>query len=104
MGVVHFIPPARLMDGVGWGFIIIIIIIIINCKCVYTGGFYPVVVCYKARQENTIEYNTEQYSTIQYNKTHHTKSQTTLKATFYILNYKKNQEHIYYTLLRPTNE
>ena len=61
MGLVQFIPSARLIDGVGWGFIIIIITIIINCKWVYTGGFYPVAVCYNARHDNAI-------NTIQCNK------------------------------------
>ena len=61
---------------------------------------YSVTVCYNARQYGTIQYNT-----IQYNNTNHSKSQTTHKATFYTLNYiKKNQGHIYYTLLRLRNE
>jgi len=39
-----------------------------------------------------------QYNTIQYNNTHHTKQHTTLKATLYTQYYKKNPEHILYTI------
>jgi hypothetical protein len=61
-------------------------------------GLYPVVVCYNARQDNTIQYDTIQYKNTSHRITHITQNNITHSGQLSVRKITKNQEHILCTI------